>query len=323
MKFITGGLAGLVAAIFPALAEADTWPTKAVTVIVGNPAGGPSDTLARLVSDHMAKELKVPFVVENKAGGATIPAATDLVRAKPDGYTISFSAAHTHVLLTLVNETNFHPISDFDFIAKVATVPNVFVTSTQAPFATMQDMVAQMKAAPGGIKYATTAPGSLLPLAFIRFLQQAGVEAKAIPYPGAAPIVNALLANDVPVSLLNAPAVVELAKAGKLKIIATTSQTRIRAVGDVPTLAESGFPKIEIDEGIAYGVVAPRGLTSEIREKLAAAVKNAMSDPKVLAGLESMGFRPENEDGGAYRAELERDLNVNRKLVSELGIAKK
>jgi tripartite-type tricarboxylate transporter receptor subunit TctC len=316
-------LAAALLLVHSSVALAQSWPPPSSRIVIGNPAGGPPDTLARLVAQQLGVNHATSVIVENKVGGALTLSKVEVFKGKPDGSTIGLGGADTHVLMQLTMDTPFRPIEDFRFISKVATVPNLIVAAPNAPYKTLKEMVEVMKAKPGQL-YATSAAGSALSITALQFFQQLGVEARPVPFPGAPPIVNALLADEVPVTLLNAPPVIDLVKAGKLRALATTTRQRLPSLPDVPTIAEAGFPNVKLDEGIDYVFFGPATMSEATSNEVYAALEKVLNDKAIAAQLENLGFvlyKPAVK-GNVIEADLRNALTTYAPIVKQLGIAK-
>ena len=284
MKKILLALAASVA-----LSAAAAWPEKSVNVIVPFPAGGSTDTIARAMAQHMGEKLGQPFVVDNRPGATGTIGATAVKRAAPDGYTLLVASLGPFVIAPhLVKNIPYDAVKDFDYISLPVQAPNVLVASPAQKARTVADVIAALKAQPGKISFASSGNGSSDHLSAELFWQQSGTSGLHIPYKGGAPAINDLLGGQVDFSFQNVNAVLPHIRAGKLHAIAVTGDRRSPVLPDVPTLAEAGVKGAEIYSW--QGLAAPRGLSAEVKKKLADAAIQAISEPALKKRLAEQGM---------------------------------
>ncbi|MBS0342252.1 MAG: tripartite tricarboxylate transporter substrate binding protein [Proteobacteria bacterium] len=266
----------LAAAVpWPAAAQAPAFPTRPIQLVVAAPAGGPSDTLARMLAEDMSKQLRQPIVIENKPGGSGTIAADAVARAAPDGYTIMLSWIGNATSQALVPKQNFDINRDFVHITEVVEGSNVLIANPSTGLRTLKDMLAYAKANPGQLTYASSGNGSSGHLAMEMLKQRAGVSLLHVPYRGGAPALNDLLAGQVQVMFINQDAVLPYLRVGKLVALAITSAQRNVLLPDLPTVAESGFPGYEATAWA--GLSAPKGTPASVIDTLHAAALKAMA----------------------------------------------
>ncbi|RKJ97034.1 Bug family tripartite tricarboxylate transporter substrate binding protein [Alicycliphilus denitrificans] len=284
MKKILMALAASVA-----LSAAAAWPEKSVNVIVPFPAGGSTDMIARAMAQHMGEKLGQPFVVDNRPGATGTIGATAVKRAAPDGYTLLVASLGPFVIAPhLVKNIPYDAVKDFDYISLPVQAPNVLVASPAQKARTLADVIAALKAQPGKISFASSGNGSSDHLSAELFWQQSGTSGLHIPYKGGAPAINDLLGGQVDFSFQNVNAVLPHIRAGKLHAIAVTGDRRSPVLPDVPTLAEAGVKGAEIYSW--QGLAAPRGLSAEVKKKLADAAIQAISEPALKKRLTEQGM---------------------------------
>ncbi|BCN39308.1 lipoprotein [Alicycliphilus denitrificans] len=284
MKKILLALAASVA-----LSAAAAWPEKSVNVIVPFPAGGSTDMIARAMAQHMGEKLGQPFVVDNRPGATGTIGATAVKRAAPDGYTLLVASLGPFVIAPhLVKNIPYDAVKDFDYISLPVQAPNVLVASPAQKARTLADVIAALKAQPGKISFASSGNGSSDHLSAELFWQQSGTSGLHIPYKGGAPAINDLLGGQVDFSFQNVNAVLPHIRAGKLHAIAVTGDRRSPVLPDVPTLAEAGVKGAEIYSW--QGLAAPRGLSAEVKKKLADAAIQAISEPALKKRLAEQGM---------------------------------
>lgn len=276
---------------------ATRWPEKPVTIVVPFPAGGSTDMVARAMAQHMGDKLGQNFVVENRPGATGTLGAGAVKRAAPDGYTLLVSSLGAFVVAPhLLKSVPYDALKDFDYITVPVQAPNVLVAAPNQKARTVQEVIAQLKANPGKVSFASSGNGSSDHLSAEVFWQQSGTEGLHIPYKGGAPAINDLLGGQVEFSFQNVNAVLQHIRAGKLHAIAVTGDKRSPVLPDVPTLAEAGVAGAEVYSW--QGMAAPKGLPAGVKKKLSDAAIAAMNDPAVKKrmldqGLEIVASTPE------------------------------
>ena len=274
-----------------------TWPDKPVTIVVPFPAGGSTDMVARAMAQQMGDKLGQSFVVDNRPGATGTLGAGAVKRAAPDGYTLLVSSLGAFVVAPhLLKSVPYDALKDFDYITVPVQAPNVLVASPGQKARTVKEVIAQLKANPGKVSFATSGNGSSDHLSAEVFWQQTGTEGLHIPYKGGAPAINDLLGGQVDFSFQNVNAVLQHIRAGKLHAIAVTGDKRSPVLPDVPTLAEAGVAGAEVYSW--QGMAAPKGLPAAVKQKLAEAAIAAINDPAVKKrmldqGLEIVASTPE------------------------------
>ncbi|KQP05182.1 tripartite tricarboxylate transporter substrate binding protein [Pseudorhodoferax sp. Leaf265] len=283
-KLFAAALASLAFA-----AAADTWPSKAVTMVVPFPPGGSTDQVARAVGPLLTDKLKQSFLVDNKAGATGTIGATFVKRAPADGYTFLVTSLGPLVIVPhLLKGMQFDPLKDFDTITVAVQSPNVLVVHPSSPFKSLADVVAFNKANPGKMTFASAGNGSSDHLTAELFWQQIGVKGIHVPYKGGAPAHTDLMGGQVDASFQNVNSVLQYIKGGKMRALAVTSTKRSPVLPDVPTMAEAGVANVEVTSWQA--IVAPKGLPPDVREKAHAAFVEALNSPKVKDQFTSIGF---------------------------------
>ena len=276
---------------------ATPWPEKPVTVVVPFPAGGSTDMVARAMAQHMGDKLGQNFVVDNRPGATGTLGAGAVKRSAPDGYTLLVSSLGAFVVAPhLLKSVPYDALKDFDYITVPVQAPNVLVAAPHQKARTVQEVIAQLKANPGKVSFASSGNGSSDHLSAEVFWQQSGTEGLHIPYKGGAPAINDLLGGQVEFSFQNVNAVLQHIRAGKLHAIAVTGDKRSPVLPDVPTLAEAGVAGAEVYSW--QGMAAPKGLPAAVKKKLSDAAIATMNDPAVKKrmldqGLEIVASTPE------------------------------
>jgi len=292
------------AAALPALlrgALALDYPTRPVRLIVGFPAGGVTDILARLLSPWLSQRLGQQFIVEDQPGAGTNLATEMVVRARPDGYTFLMATSTNAINATLYDNLKFNFIRDTTPVASIARTPLVMEINPSFPAKTVPEFIAYAKANPGKINLATAGIGSSVHLAGELFMTMTGVQLVPVHYRSS--YVPDMLAGQVQVVFSPVPTTIEHVRAGKLRALAVTSRTRSQALPDVPTIDEF-VPGYEAS--VWNGMVAPKNTPTEIIGKLYKEIDAALADPKINSRFAEIGSVPKSmtpDDFGKFVAE--------------------
>ena len=320
-QFIAAGagtaLSAASLAPLSALAQ-DAWPSKPVKLIVPFSAGGPTDVMGRTAAKVMSDKLGQPFVVDNRAGAGGNIGTDAMAKAAPDGYTIGLSAISSLAISPyLYPKLPFSVEKDFAPISLVGTSPCVLVINPRAPFTDLKGMVAYAKANPGKLNYAISGIGTSNHLAAELLQVTAGIKLTNVPYKGSSQIVPDLLSGVVMMSMESSLATtLQHIRAGKLKAIAVTTPKRSRALPDVPTIAESGYPGFDVQTW--FGLVAPAATPRAIVDKLQAAWRDGSKTPDAISAFDAISadIRVQTPEQFAefIRAENKRWGDLIRKL---------
>ena len=280
--------------ISPAIAE--TWPTRPIRFIVPFAPGGGGDVVGRIIGQRMSEQLGKPLVIDNRAGGGGTLGCELAAKAAPDGYTLLLgNVGPIAVGPALYPKLAYDPVRDFAPVTMIASFPNLLVANPGLPFKTVPELVAYAKSRPGTLNFASAGAGTSTHLAGELFKSVAGIDVVHVPYKGGAAAMTDIIAGQVAYYFGTMPSSMPLAKAGKLRALAVTSLTRSPAAPEVPTIAESGYPKFET--AAWYGLMFPTGTPREIVARTNAATMSvlALSDIRerlVHEGSEPMGSTP-------------------------------
>lgn len=280
----------------PATADAQTaesaasYPSRSITFLVGFSPGGPTDVIARAVATPLAEALGKPIIIENRAGAGGGLAAQALARAAPDGYTLgSYDIALVVAPLTTAG-MGYDAVKDFSPIVISARTPLSFVASPSLPFKTVTELIAEAKQKPDSLKLAHSGVGSPPHLAAAVFLQSTGTKMLMVPYRGAAPAIQDVVAGHVSM-LFTAPSTsISLAREGKVRMLGVTGRDRMKSIPDVPTLLESGVSMGGLDNNQWFGIAAPAGTPSDIVAKINAAANRVLSDKALQERIAKLEF---------------------------------
>lgn len=300
-------------------AQAQEWPTKPVTVLMGFPAGSGVDVVARLLQPSLEKTLGQRLVIDYKSGAGGNVASETVARAPADGYTFLLGTAATHgINPALYTKLSFDPEADFTPITTLADIPNVLAINPEVIDAkNVQDFVAKVKAAPGKYSYGSTGNGTGTHLAFAAFNKQAGLDMVHVPYKGGPDATNSLLKGETCCSFPLLQAMLQHAKAGKVRLLGVTTPKRVAAVPDLPTIAEQGMPGFE--SYTWFAIFGPKGLDPAIAGKMNAALKTALEDPEIARKLTELGNTPRYETLAQFKETVKRDRAKWAEVVKAAG----
>ena len=266
------------------------YPTKPIKVIVALSAGGPTDTLARIISQAISVRLGQPVIIENKPGAGGNIGTEFVAKANPDGYTLLMGTSGPLAInSSLYPKLSFDPIKDLAPIGLIATAPFVVTLYPGLPIKTVGDLIAYAQKNPGKLNYGAVS-GNAAHLAAEAFKSATNVDITFIPYKGAAPANNDLMAGQIDMSFASTPGVIQHIENGKLRAIAVTSATRIKQLPKVPTLSEAGV--VGYEASVWYGLVAPANTPNAIIEKINKALIASLQDPNVREQMMSNDFTP-------------------------------
>ncbi|QET04806.1 MULTISPECIES: Bug family tripartite tricarboxylate transporter substrate binding protein [Cupriavidus] len=283
----TAAILATTFAVPPAHA-ADKYPNKPVRMLVGFPPGGSADINARIVAQGLASQLSGSIVPDNKPGAGGNIAATEAKRAAPDGYTIFYSTSAIVLAPSLYQNVQFDAFTDFVPISLTANIPLVLVTTPNLPVNNVKELVANAKANPGKLNYASSGAGALLHLGGALFAKEMGIQATHVAYKGSAPAITDLIAGATQFMFLPLNEATPHIKAGKLKALAITSNKRTPILPDVPTIKEAtGLDALVM--GAWQGILVPKGTPDAIVAQLRDATAHALQDKSVRAKLQDQG----------------------------------
>jgi tripartite-type tricarboxylate transporter receptor subunit TctC len=280
-------LATLAFALAAATAQAQTFPSRPVTIIVPYPPGGLIDLVARALQPFLQTELGVSVVIENRSGAGGNVGAEFVAKAAPDGYTLLLANPSLAISPTLYKKLNYRPIEDFDYVGRYGSVANVLVVNPSLPVKTAQELIAYAKKNPGKLNYGSPGYGTSPQLSSELFKTMSGTFIVHIPFRGAGPATAALYAGEIEMMIDNIPPQVGNIKAGKVRALAVTSLQRSSALPEVPTMDEIGLKGYEVTA--FFGLAARAGTPRESIMRLNTALNNATRTPKLREILESRG----------------------------------
>jgi tripartite-type tricarboxylate transporter receptor subunit TctC len=292
-------------------AEAQGYPSHPITMVVPFAAGGPVDTVARILSEPMRLALGESIIIENVTGAAGSIGVGRVARAAADGYTLSIGHWSTHVVNGAIYALQYDLIRDFEPIARLASNPMIVVSKNAVPAQDLKQLVAWLKSNAGKVSAGTAGAGSGTHVAGVYFQKVTGAELQFIPYRGSGPALQDLVAGQIDLIVDQASNSAQQVRDGKIRAYAVTSPHRLPSLPDLPTATEAGFPGLDIS--IWYGLWAPRGTPKDIVTKLNAAAMGALADDNVRRRFAELGLEiPPREQqtpealGVFQKAEIER-----------------
>jgi tripartite-type tricarboxylate transporter receptor subunit TctC len=317
----SAGVVGFVIllAVAAAVTGRSAWSQTARTIkiIVPLAPGGGSDILARLMADRIGHAQSPTIVVENRAGAGSVIGTEAVSRAAPDGNTLLINTPNL-IIGPYVRKLNYDALKSFEPICHLVSSPALIVVNSASPYRVLADLINAARASPGVLTLASVGPATTLHIAAEKLRRTANFDMIYVPYGGSGPAVTALLGEHVTAVLAEYPAVAEQLKAGKLRAIATASRTRIDALPEVPTVAESGYKDYEVD--LWWGVFAPAKTPKEAVSQLAEWFTAALQAPEIKTKLAAVGFYPAGVCGADFAAYLAKQSDEYGRVIREANI---
>jgi tripartite-type tricarboxylate transporter receptor subunit TctC len=299
-------------------ASAADYPTRPVKWLIGFTAGGPVDTVARIMAQWLSEHFGQQFVVENRGGSGGNIAAAAAIASAPDGYTLLFVAPNNAISTSLYKKLSFDFIRDTAPVASIMQLTNMMVVPNALPVKTVQEFIAYCKANPGKVSYASSGNGTSVHMSAELFKALTKVEMLHVPYRGSSAAMPDLIANNVQVLFDNLPSALEQVRGGNLRALGVTSPQRWPSVPEIPAVAETvpGFESVGF-----YGISAPKGTPPEIIEILNKAVAVALKDPKLVARLADVGGIPKPMTPAEFGKLVADETEKWRKVVEFAGVS--
>lgn len=317
-RHFLGLTAGLVAA--PAVLRAQGgFPSKAVTIVVPYPAGGPTDAIARIVGQHMEESLKQKVLVENKAGASGSIGTRAVATADPDGHTIVFGNNQTHGNnMFLMKTPGYDAIKDFAPLAGVGAFPHALVVKKDLPVKNLQELIALAKKEPGKLNYGSTGNGSGSHLSMELLMKRTGMQMAHLPYKGAAPLVQDIIGGRIDVSLSTLPSVLKQVEGGLMRAIGVASAQRVEQMKDVPTFREQGVSNADAESWAAF--FAPAKTPAPVIERLSAEIIAALKAKPVSDKITALGFALEPRGPKEFAPYLKQEIDTWAEIIKAAGI---
>lgn len=309
-----------IALLSSALAHAQQFPNKTITIVVPFAAGGPTDTVARLVAQAMGSELKQQIIIENVGGaGGTIGSAR-VAKASPDGYTLLLHHIGHSTAPTLYRKLSYNSITDFEPIGLITDVPMTFVARQDFPAKDLKELLTYAKTNKDRVTYANAGVGSASHLCGMLFMTAIGTELTTVPYKGTGPAMNDLLGGQVDFMCDQTTNTTGQIKSGKVKVYGVTTKTRVPSLPNVPTMSEAGLAGFEV--AVWHGLYAPEGTPKPVITKLSNALQHALNDPNVKQRFADLGTEPVAQNRAtpeALRTHLKSEIDKWAPIIKKAG----
>jgi tripartite-type tricarboxylate transporter receptor subunit TctC len=300
---------------------AEGYPDQNITFVVPFSAGGPTDTVTRMIAEPMAKELGAKIVVQNVEGAGGTVGAGEVARAKPDGYTVLMHHIGMSTAPALYKSLGYKPLEDFETVGLVTEVPMTIVARKDFAPATLQDLVTYVKANAGKVTLANAGIGAASHLCGLLFQSAAGVKLQEVPYQGTGPALTDLVGGQVDFMCDQTTNTTGQITAGKVKAYAVTTPERVKSLPDLPTTAEAGMPQLQVS--VWHGLYVPAGTPQAIVQKLSEALKKALANQAVIDQMAKLGTAPvsaEDATPQAHRDHLDEQLKTWAKIIADAGV---
>jgi tripartite-type tricarboxylate transporter receptor subunit TctC len=311
-------LAAALFALAAQLAFAQAWPSKPVKIMVGASPGGGTDIIARMLADKYQAIFGQPFLVENRPGAGNTIASDVTAKAPPDGYTLLVGTNSAQAIAPHLMKLGFDPMKDLAPVALLVVVPNVVVVAPTVPASNIRELVALIKENPGGYSCGSSGIGSTQHLACAAFALATGTKIVHIPYKGSAQALTDLVGGQIQLDFDTTSSAMSFIKAGKVKALAVMTPKRSAELADVPTLAEAGYPGVEMSTW--YGLFTTAGVPREIVNRLHAETMRVLAMPDVKKRLEGLAGEPGALTAEQFAAMARADYERSGKLVRDANI---
>jgi tripartite-type tricarboxylate transporter receptor subunit TctC len=299
--------------------EADTWPNRPVRVVVPYAAGNTGDITFRQIQPQLEARLGVRFLIDNKSGASGNIGAEDVVRAKPDGYTLLLGATNNYVINQhLIKGMRFNPQKDLTPITVISNAPSVVVVNASLPVKTLKELSALVSQSPGKLAFASPGVGTPPHLAAELYKQLAGLDLIHVPYRGSPPAVQGLLGGETQIYITAFSSVAGNVNSGKLKALAVASPQGLSILPAVPSTAQQGLP--ELVTGNWWGLSAPNGTDEKIIKKLGDAIREILADPAVRQKYSEIGVSAVGNSPAEFAAQINQDAAVWKKVIERTDI---
>jgi len=310
-----------LALLFASQAGAQQYPTKVITLMVPFAAGGPTDTVARLVAKAMGDSLKQQVIVENVAGAGGTIAPARVAKAAPDGYTILIHHIGMSTAPALYRKLPYDPLNDFEHIGLVNDTPMTLIARKDFPAKDLKELIAYVKANKEKVNYANAGLGAASHLCGMLFMTAIQTDVTTVPYGGTGPAMNDLLGGQVDIMCDQTTNTTSQIKGGAVKVYAVTTKTRVASLPNVPTMHEAGLPNFEIV--IWHGLYAPKGTPKPVIEQLTKALQVAIKDATVKQRFADLGAESVVEKRAtpdAHKAFLKAEIDKWGPIIKKAGV---
>jgi len=318
MLRIIAGTALAAFAAFAGPAAAQDWPNRPVTLVVPYAAGGPVDTIARIMAARLSEILGQQMVIENVGGAGGLTGTVRVAKAAPDGYTFGTVIAAHAANATLNPKLPYDTLKDFTYVSLMSVAPLIMIAHPSVPADNVKELIALAKAKPGELNFASSGIGAAAHLTMEMFMSRTGIKMQHIPYKGTAGALQDTVGGQINVMFDIVGPLMPQVRSGNAKAIVVTAKERIPAASDVPTMAEQGVP--DFVSGTWAGIIAPAGTPKEIVDRVSAEAKKALADPALQAKLVEQGIVPMGSTPEEFRAFVAEEISRWRKVITDAEI---
>ena len=314
-------LAALAALVASTAVLAQDYPTRTITVVVPFAAGGPTDTVTRLIAQSMSKSLGQTMIVENVAGAGGTIGPKKVAASKADGYTLVLMHIGISTSVSLYRNLGYNPMTDLEPIGLVTDVPMTFIARKDFPPKDMKELIAYVKANKDKVTYANAGVGAASHLCGMLLMTAMQTDLTTVPYKGTGPAMTDLIGGQVDFMCDQTTNTTPQIRGGKVKAYSVTTAARIKTMPDLPTVQESGIPGFQV--GIWHGIWAPKGTPKPVIDKLSTALQAALKDPNVIAKFADLGTEPVPQDQAtpaALAKHLKAEVDKWAPIIKKAGI---
>ena len=302
-------------------ASAQNYPTRTITMMIPFAAGGPTDTVGRLIAESMSKTLGQQIIIENVVGAGGTRAPGQLVKAEADGYTILLHHIGMSTAPTLYRKLSFNPLTDFETIGLVTDAPMSLIARPNLEAKNLAEALAYIKTNKDKVSLGNAGVGAASHLCGMLLMSAIGVPMTTIPYNGTGPAMTDLLGGQIDLMCDQTTNTTSQIKGGKVKAYGVTTKTRVKNMPEIPTLDEAGLKGFEV--AVWHGIYAPKGTPKPVVDKLSNALRAALRDERVVARFADLGTEPVSQSDGtpdAHKKKLEAEINRWRPLIQAAGV---
>lgn len=301
--------------------DAGNYPEQNITFVVPFSAGGPTDTVTRMIAEPMAAKLGAKIVVQNVEGAGGTVGAGEVARAEPDGYTVLMHHIGMSTAPALYKNLGYQPLEDFEMVGLVTEVPMTIVARKDFPPATLPDLVTHVKANADKVTLANAGVGAASHLCGLLFQHAVGVKLQEVPYKGTGPALTDLVGGQVDFMCDQTTNTSGQISAGEIKAYAVTTPERVKSLPDLPTTTEAGLTQLQVS--VWHGLYVPADTPQQVVDKLSEALKVALADQAVIDQMAKLGTAPvtaEDATPQAHRAHLQEQLGIWAKIIADAGV---
>jgi len=310
-----GALAMASLALIAPPSAAQSQGARTIRIIISVPPGGSIDHMARILADHISSTKGQSLIIESRPGAGGVIAAEAVARAQPDGTTLLINN-NGMIISSILRKVSYDPQASFEPICNLVTTPQLIVVNGASSYRTLAELVDAARSRPAELSIASVGPNTTQHVGIERFKRLANANLIYVPYPGGAPVLNALLGGHVSSAVLNWSEIGEHLRAGNARALATMASHRIEPLPDLPTVAESGYPDFETD--VWFGLVAPAKTPQETMSQLIDWFAGALAAPEVRAKLTAQALYPIAQCGADFGAHIRHQSELYARLIREL-----